>query len=198
MHQAIDQFRSNIERVRALGALHDALKKQITVVMDLSDLLRAELVLAVSALDQFVHEVVRIGMLEVHRGARPPTDAFLRFGVSMENVRKANSNPGTEDWLEDEIRDRHRWQSFQSPDKIADALRLVTDLRMWEIIAAKVGETPTDLKNRLSLVIDRRNKIAHEADIDPTFGRRWPIDPILVGDSVNFVERLAESIYAFL
>ncbi len=69
---------------------------------------------------------------------------------------------------------------------------------MWEIIAARVGGTPTDLKNRLSLVVDRRNKIAHEADIDPTFGRRWPIDPILVGDSVNFVERLAESIYASL
>ncbi len=62
MHQAIDQFRSNIERVKALGTLHDALKKQITVVVDLSDLLRAELVLAVSALDQFVHEVGNRGL----------------------------------------------------------------------------------------------------------------------------------------
>ncbi|MBC5795399.1 hypothetical protein H5968_09610 [Sphaerospermopsis sp. LEGE 00249] len=32
----------------------------------------------------------------------------------------------------------------------------------------------------------RRNKIAHEADIDPTFGlgNRWPIDELMVGDAV--------------
>ena len=67
MKPAFDQFRTNIVRVRNLGSIVDALASQTTGVLDLSDVLRAEIVLAVSALDQFVHEIVRLGML----AARP-------------------------------------------------------------------------------------------------------------------------------
>lgn len=46
------------------------------------------------------------------------------------------------------------------------------------------------------LVVDRRNKIAHEADIDPSFpGKRWPIDDVLVDDAISFIENIAETIY---
>ncbi|BAZ80312.1 hypothetical protein NIES73_15630 [Sphaerospermopsis kisseleviana NIES-73] len=46
----------------------------------------------------------------------------------------------------------------------------------------------------------RRNKIAHEADIDPTFGleNRWTIDELMVGDAVDFIEPVVESIHQIL
>ena len=47
MQTAIDQFRTNINRVRNLGSIFEALDSQTTSVLDLSDILRAELVLAV-------------------------------------------------------------------------------------------------------------------------------------------------------
>ena len=57
-----------------------------------------------------------------------------------------------------------------------------------------------DIKQQLTFIVDRRNKIAHEADIDPTYniGNRWPIDDILVNETVNFVEDVVENIHQIL
>ena len=76
MQSALDQFQGNIARVRNLGCIYRALEGQTTAAVDLSDLLRAELVLAVSALDQYIHELVRLGMLEINQGARQETPAL--------------------------------------------------------------------------------------------------------------------------
>ena len=44
--------------------------------------------------------------------------------------------------------------------------------------------------------MDRRNQIAHEADLDPTNpGARWPISGQLVDDTVDFIEKLGNAIY---
>ncbi len=56
---------------------------RVEVVVDLNDLLRAEMVLIVSALDHFVHELARLGMMEIWRGIRPATAAYLKFSVSL-------------------------------------------------------------------------------------------------------------------
>ena len=71
MQPAFDQFCENLARARSLGGLAQSLSNLTTAAVDLSDILRASLVLAVSAFDHFVHEFVRLGMLEVHRGNRP-------------------------------------------------------------------------------------------------------------------------------
>jgi hypothetical protein len=57
-----------------------------------------------------------------------------------------------------------------------------------------------DIKQQLNSIVDRRNKIAHEADIDPTFniGNRWNIDEVLVGNAVDFIEQLVENIHQIL
>jgi hypothetical protein len=54
-----------------------------------------------------------------------------------------------------------------------------------------------DVKTRLKLIVDRRNKIAHEADIDPGHpgtGTRWPITRADVDSSLDFIEELCEAI----
>jgi hypothetical protein len=96
MQSALDQFHISIQRVRDLIVIHNSVKTQAAAVLDLSDILRAALVLAVSALDYYVHEVVRLGMLEIHRGQRPEPNpssntvqsAFSRFQVSLGRARE--------------------------------------------------------------------------------------------------------------
>lgn len=102
--------------------------------------------------------------------------------------------------MEDEIRERLGYQSFQQPDKIADAIRLISDKKLWDEVANNIGKPIRDIKQQLSLIVDRRNKIAHEADIDPTFniGNRWNIDEVLVNDAVYFIEQVVESIHQIL
>jgi hypothetical protein len=249
MQSALDQFRISIGRVRDLIDLHNSVKAQATGARDVSDMLRAALVLAVSALDYYVHEVVTLGMLEIHRGQRSePTpsanttqSAFSRFQVSLGGARQERlaaidiaswleteieqthgyaflqqsytvaalipaisssvvKRLNNASWLENEIRERLGYQSFQQADKIADAIRYISDKKLWDEVANKISRPTKDIKQQLNSIVDRRNKIAHEADIDPTFniGNRWNIDEVLVGNAVDFIEQIVESIHQVL
>lgn len=196
MQTAIDQFRANTAYIRNLRAIHDALKTRTTRLLDLSDLLRAQLVMLVSALDCFVHEVVRQGMLESHVGKRSQTDSFQQFSVSLASLKAGLADPSKTEWLSTEIINRHGHLAFQYPDKIAGAIRLVAPIRLWERVGKLMGRDPKDIKRQIELIVQRRNKIAHEADADPSVpGARWPIDEKMVDDSIVFVETVCEHIF---
>ena len=246
MQSALDQFRISIGRVRDLIALHNSVKVQATSVLDVSDMLRAALVLAVSTLDYYVHEVVTLGMLEIHRGqssepmpsANTTQSPFSRFQVSLGGARQdrvaaidiaswleveiqqihgytflqqsytvsalipAISNSilnrlNNASWLEDEIRERLGYQSFQQADKIAEAVRYISDKKLWDEVANKMSKPTKDIKQQLNSIVDRRNKIAHEADIDPTFniGNRCTLMKCLL---VMQLILLSRSLQAFI
>jgi hypothetical protein len=101
-----------------------------------------------------------------------------------------------DDWLNYEIRTRHGRQSFQHPDKIADAIRLISDVKLWEEIGNHLGMSPQDARGQLNRIINRRNQIAHEADMNQASpDSPWPIDETLVDDAIHFIEQIAEAIY---
>jgi hypothetical protein len=143
-------------------------------------------------------------MLEIHRGQRPEPPAFSGFQISLGNARAGiNAGQNIDSWLEDEIRQRHSYKSFQQPNAIADAVRLICDKKLWEEVSINMGrlaKDAKDIKQQLSRIVDRRNKIAHEADIDPSYpiGDRWPIDELLVNEAVDFIEQVVESIHKIL
>jgi hypothetical protein len=84
MRAAFEIFRTNLDRVRSIHALYVNFSGAVTPIVDLSDLLRAEVVLLVSALDHFIHELTRLGMMEIWRGTRAVTPAYLRYSVSLD------------------------------------------------------------------------------------------------------------------
>lgn len=201
MLRAIQQFRANIERVRVLGGLYGALEQLMTPVVDPSDLLRAQFVMVVSALDHYIHEITRIGMLEVYNGNRPPTSAFQRFQVSLGAAMTGSAGTSESSWLDSEIRERHGYQSFQHPDKIADAVRLFSSCELWPSVSSQLGISVTDAKDQLRLIVDRRNKIVHEADLAPSYTGavvHWPIDPTDSTTAVNFIQELCEAIHTVI
>ncbi len=194
MLSAIELFRENILRVKSLGGLSQALTAMTTAAVDSSDLLRAQIVLAVSAFDHYVHEVTRLGMLEIFDGKRAPSAAYFRFRISLDCVR-ANYTIERND-LDSEIRVQHSFLAFQHPDKVADAVRLISEVKLWEAVGKRLGMEAGEVKQRLRLCIDRRNKIAHEADLDPTYPKaRWPISMSDVENVVNFLTDVVEAIH---
>ena len=195
MISPISQFNQNIERVRNIHSIYSILGASTTKVIDVSDVLRSELVLVVSAFDYYVHEIVRQGMLEVFQGKRVETSAFGNFNVSLHHLREAISNESTLVWLEKEIIAKNSWKSFQKADNVADVIRLISEIKLWVEVSNKFGKNPQDIKSTLNLIVDRRNKIAHEADMDPSYpGTRWPIDEKMVGDAINFIAEIVETI----
>lgn len=196
MLSAIQQFRVNLSRARELGTLAAAVAQVTTTAIDLSDMWRAQIVLGVSALDYLIHELARMGMVETSKGIRPKTDAFSRFQLPLEAVERALNGQSHESWLGDTVREKHTWLSFQHPDKIAEAIRLISTKKLWEEVGKELSLAAADVKLRIEMIVERRNKIAHEADMDPTNpGFRWPINAQMARDALDEIERVAEAVY---
>jgi hypothetical protein len=219
----LNQFKDNIQRIRNLNSIYAHLNSNITNIIDISDVLRAELAFAVSAFDHYIHGIVRVSMLEIFDGKRLETPSFKKFSVPLERVKDAISNfledpskamqeknplesvnyvisnPISSNWLEYEIIDQHSRKSFQKSDNIHEAMKLISDIKIWEEIATRQGKNAGDLKTQLDTIVDRRNQIVHEADMDPSSpGDRWLIDEIMVNDAIDFIEKLADTIYDIL
>ena len=156
-------------------------------------------------MDHYIHEIVRIGMLEAYLGIRPRTPAFLRFQIALESALPLSSDFDPTAGLEIEIRRRHGHQSFQTPDTIAGAIRLISEVELWNEVAQHLGMERREMTDTLSLITQRRNKIVHEADIMPDYAGqmassdvRSPIDEDMVDDAIKFIEDISETIYVLV
>jgi len=201
MQRAFDQFKDNMKYVKELDALYTHLFGTLSFPNDLTDILRAEWVYSVSAMDKLIHELIRIGMIEAFQGKRTRTRKFLSFGISVGTHTNITTTPITsvpppEYWFEQEIVERHKHSSFQDPEKIADGLSLIWDEdHKWQKLATAIGIRESDLKTTLKTIIIRRNQIVHEADIDMYTGTRNQIDKRDIDSVVPFIENLSEEIF---
>ncbi len=196
MHDSIISFRTNITKIKNLGGIYSTLNSRTTPALDLSDILRAELVMAMSVLDHFIHSSIEEGMIEIYENKRPTTDVYDAFEISISNIQTVLTNPLDVIWFKEEIRKKHGHLSFQRSEKIASKIKLISDKKLWEETAQILNKDPKDIILQIDLISDRRNQIVHQADIDPTYPNlRWPIDFSLVENSTKFIEDLCESIF---
>lgn len=197
-------------RCDQITQLYTYLTAQTTSVVPLDDLLRSEWAMRVSALDLFVHELAAQRMVEIFRGLRPLTPAFTRFQVpydTMNRIRLASSANDAASAFDLEVRTQFSRKTFQDPEDIAAALRHCSDIELWNEVAAALGASPADkvakakaLKRGLSLIVQRRNKIVHEGDLQPNIPRiPWPIGPAdlpIVAKNIDDVVRTIDNLMA--
>jgi hypothetical protein len=194
MINAHRQFLVNIEETRKIQLIATNFSGQVSTIIDLSSILRSCIVLSVSALDHFIHEMTLIGMLDIFNGVRPNTQKYLKHSVSLQFVSSlASSSPST--IFENEIRKNLGWQTFQRPDKIKEAIGLFSSIPLWPQVSLAFNATEKNIKDQLELIIDRRNMIAHEADIEPIYKTRRPILPTDVTLTIDFIEKLGNVIF---
>ncbi|EQM79113.1 HEPN domain-containing protein [Stutzerimonas stutzeri] len=197
MLNAINSFRSNIAQTEQLIALFDYLHSQLKAPMDFDDLLRSKIVYAVSAFDKLMHDLIRIGMVEIFNGARAATPKYSMEPIQMHVVQQLSSvTPPPSFVFESAIRAKLKILSFQDPDKIADGLSYIwAESQKWQKIAAAIGAEEKALRTTLKLVASRRNAIVHEADLDPITGVKLPVSRDEAVDIVQLLKNLGEGIY---
>ncbi|MFN4146230.1 MAG: hypothetical protein ACK4GN_10435 [Runella sp.] len=90
MQQALMQFKRNLSNVRDLATIYELLETNFPILKNESEeILRAEIVLAVSAFDSFIHDVVREEMILSFLGKRLPTSStFNQYNISLQVVQK--------------------------------------------------------------------------------------------------------------
>jgi hypothetical protein len=208
---ALDELHDNLgyARDRVMGGRYlEKLKVQAFAV---ADLYRAAWVQAVSALDHWVHrELYDRASGYAANSSIPRPAGFESLAVPMKLVRQMQGEPKTiAEAFRNEMKQQYGWRSFQQPDKIKQALLIVSDDFNWPAVHkslvqpsgadATVPATHKDVQFRVSEIAKRRNRIAHEADRDQERpGERSPITDRGALEVIDFLESLCEAILKVL
>lgn len=197
MIPALNRFANAFTDLNNMRVIHDHMKYVIKSPQDCSDLLRWEWVQSVSALDKFIHDIVLAGMIETFLKKRPPTAAYLKFPITIEDyLQIMDAHTSSESVFANYIISKHGYLSFQDPAKIKEALSLFwNEDHKWQKISTKIFMDEKDAITKLKLIVLRRNQIAHEGDIHTATGEKQDIDKQDVDDVRSFIYRIGNAIY---
>ncbi|OKH88345.1 HEPN domain-containing protein [Thalassospira sp. TSL5-1] len=182
-------------RCDQLQSLFLYLNSNTSSVVDLSDLLRAEWSMRVSALDLYVHELVAQNMLSIFQGNRAICDGFQRYKLKASTLLRIRGSVNAfevDNAFDLDVREYLSALTFQRSNSIADGVRMISPIVLWDAVCQILGadgrslkNMKQDIKSQLDLICDRRNKIVHEGDLNNTFPRG--LRPVARGE-VDFVK----------
>jgi hypothetical protein len=203
MQRSKSRFDASVLRVRNLDSLYIHLTSTLHFpAIDVSDILRSELVYIISAFDKLMHDIIKQGMIDTFLGHRIATPAYKNFTITLaqlDSISNSTLIPSPVDIFEGIIINNHNHLSFQDPDKLNPALSLIwLESHKWQKIASCMGITENDVKVELKNIVIRRNQIVHEGDLDLLTGILQPIRHVDVIDSVNFIDKLANCIFTLI
>jgi hypothetical protein len=193
------------QRCELLAAIHSYISHHATGALQPDELLRAEWASRVSALDLYVHELVAQNLLAIFEGTRKICPGFARLQISsdaMIRIKDAPTVAQRSTAFDLEVRTKLSRITYQYPDDIADGIRMISPCKLWNEVALKLGADQqsvtqvTELvKKRLSLIVDRRNKIVHEGDLQPTVPRTpWPISRQDVTEVTGYISQIVSAL----
>lgn len=160
------RFDESMNHIEGLKKIYTKIKnepssEELKIENCLEDLLRSQIVLMVSALDYYMHEVLKCGILKFFNGDWNDTNKTLnKYKIPISIMRDIwiNGNNQSDKYVSciaNEISKMFDKDTFQRFDVITD------NLNMFGITLPNNFST---YKNFLQDLCDRRNKIAHESD----------------------------------
>lgn len=199
MTKAFQQFKINIEGLHNLTVVYEAFVDRVSP-LDISDILRSQIVLSVSALDCYFHDLCEEAMLFIfdHKNFIN-NNAFKNFTISIDTLHQIANTTLPEEkifFLSKEIKRKNSYKSFQEPKNISEALSYIGITKAWVKVGVILGKESPDIQSQLSLIIARRNQIAHESDINPTLGigEKYAIDDVIVNETISFIKHIVDAI----
>ncbi|MET7244877.1 HEPN domain-containing protein [Methylobacterium sp. EM32] len=197
MLNAKARFNAALTSVRAQGLLYDHLVQNLAGTYNYDDILRFQIVFAVSAFDKLIHDLIRVGMVNSFKNARPHTPKYLSESISMGTHFSLStaSIPPAEYLFEQEIVKKLKTNSYQDPDKVSEGLSLIwIEKHKWQAIAGRMGIDQQTATTTLKLIAGRRNAIVHEADMDPIQHAPNTITKQEADNVINFIDLCGNSI----
>ncbi|MCH8490272.1 MAG: hypothetical protein LAT81_10150 [Oceanicaulis sp.] len=160
------------------------------------DALRAGWIQAVSSFDFFMHEVSAVELRHRLENQVPIRNVL----VSIDTVRAVIDQQRI-DLVEDSFRKSNSYKSFVDPQNVGELLGCFVESG-WDKIADvfelnyKEGLDSGELKRSIKRIWIRRNKIAHEADINPSMAgvSLWPLSRDDLDFTITRIERVGKSV----
>ena len=215
MNNYLTLFDNNVAQARSLSTIYINLRDGVHIEdVYNNNLLKAQLVNVVSAFDMFIHGIVKKGVIEIFNKTRKETPKFQSFAFQAKTILKlievmspgfmpSSSDEIPDVILEKELSDKLSFMSFQSPDKVTDALSLIWgEPHKLQVLAADINisgcntnEKANNLKQELTTIIQRRNQIAHEGDINPATHLPRSIELSDVNKASDFITSLGHAVF---
>lgn len=186
-------FDKNVNSLNNMGALYDFLKTNAKNI-DNSMILRSQFVLIVSAFDTYVHTFLVDTIVEKFFSKEC---TICDVNVSLTVMHKINCE--VEDYLRkqmlmNELNEIFSKDSFQAPKSIEYAYSILGYKKIWQALGDKLGKRGQDVKDTLALLVKRRNKIAHESDINKVTGEYEEIEIETIVECKNFLCELVQAL----
>lgn len=150
-------FDENMAAIASLGGIADAVAMEKP--HDAEAIWRAQLMLAESALDFYMHELSKIGIQKMFNGDWSRTSAFDSLKVPLAKVKVATDNPESQEWLLEYANDKVSHEIYLEPGDIRKQCTLMNI--NFDEVCDHFGPS---CKNRLKELYQRRNQIAHQTD----------------------------------
>jgi hypothetical protein len=190
-NDATATFQHAIERARQMVALFDALNSLRPREPANDDALRSAYFFAVSSFDFFAHELAAIEAK--HRFINGLTTRNIHLPMEVMTIADSEARIATAETC---VRQVNSYKAFVDPGKLAELLSCYC-VRPWDKLTLYMNDnmpeenrrTSEDLKGQLKSIWNRRNQIAHEADVNPTLAgvSLWPIDKIDTEITIDFI-----------
>lgn len=201
MDEIFNEFKCTISQIRQTNDVYKYLKGVIKLQdSEINDILRSQIVNVISALDRYLHEKVRKGICDMFLGNRAITNKFKSFSVSSDTVLRIWGDTSLtvidrEILINEVVIQSLKTLSFQKAINIKDALSYLWDephkmtiiAKKMEVSGGTDNEKQRYLTQKLDLLVERRNQIAHESDI--YYGGKRDICQDDVIDAIAFIEK---------
>jgi hypothetical protein len=132
------------------------------------------LVMAVAAVDSYMHGVVMRRIAHVRRRVdlpRPLARLEIPFSriadLADTYIDAQRAGRRTRPWVQVKasLQQRLLKETFQSFEQVTTALAMAGVDDAWSKIASGMGETVRNIRDRLNALVHRRNQIVHEGDM---------------------------------
>lgn len=141
-------------------------------------------------------------MEQMYKGNWEKTDGYKDLKIPIDQVMYAITHPEDVDWIDKAIISHHSSKTYMSPKEIKGQFTLVKGKDFFKTIADKMYydrnsriKTEDKLKNVLSKLFERRNKIAHQADRDHATGEMFEIERAEVVEYVDTIRLFVQTIH---
>lgn len=136
-----------------------------------AELVRSAMVIGVTALDAYLHRIVlqrlsseRANLSQRLKSLAVPFESMVE--MSRRQIENQQAGKTGRPWTvaRDAVATRLRQDSFQSPSGVESAYTLAGDKGPWKQAAISMALTPSEIRERVGKIANRRNQIVHEGD----------------------------------
>lgn len=166
--QIKERFDNNLASIRKQFDIAESLKAEGNIE-ECETVWRSQVVFLESALDFYIHEVSKYGMLNIFSGNWEKTEKYNNYQVPMKYVEEGFKNPESKAWLLQYLNDRFSTEVYLSAESMKNQLNLLG--LFFEPVMDKAFPKPStpdpsyrEGRKVVKELFERRNQIAHQTD----------------------------------